>query len=314
MLRRVSHVVEALVAPRCSASAPSMTGAATQSLVTSVRTLRNLHHYKHARHKSLVKERRKYSRNWYLNAGNNYELSETVAHEREAFENFGEYRFDSNNDRHILTTSSLRDLPAKERLSALMNTVLKDRWKVRDKDRGFDKTKMLLEVLECFSEMKQLGTYTCFDDMPDEEQDMFLQQVTSCATFARRCSHSHPDAVAVLIRAAEICDELGCGDKRDEMLNLAEQSALVMGRALHHERESEPLKLLEGDALAINTSALREKNAEAIQKRYPTLSLNAQKPERFPWYGKFAKDGDVFHPVKGYLRYELGAPHRQLRD
>lgn len=289
-----------------------MTGISTQPLVTSARTLRNLHHYRHARHKSLVKERRKYSRNWYLSSGNNHELSETIAHEREATENFGEYRFDSKNDRIVFSTSNLRDLPAKERLSALMNTVLKDRWRVKDKDRGFDKTKMLLEVLECFSEMKQLGTYTCFDDMPEEEQDMFLQQATSCAAFARRCSHSHPDAVAVLIRAAEICDELGCGEKRDELLSLAEQSAHTMGRALFHEREAETLKLVEPDLLTENTEAMKEKNKELINKLYPTLNLQQEVPEQFPYYGKLHRRGSPFKPLRGYVRYEVGAPHKQL--
>lgn len=310
-MRRLSLSVETIVAPRCCC-APSTAALATSPVVTSVRTLRNLHHYRHARHKSLVKERLKYSRNWYLVGGNNYELSETTAHEREAFENFGEYRFDSTHDKYVVSTSNPNDLPPHERLSALINGLMRDRWKVKDHERGFDKTKLLLQVLECFSEMKQLGQFSCFDEMPEADQDTFLQHVTSCSAYAMRCSHSHPDAVAVLIRAAEICDELGCGEKRDETLNFAERCARTMGRALAHERLDEPLKLSPIRALDENCIKLQEKKKQVLERLYPELVDEEDKPEFFPSFRKQRRPTKFRDIHEGYLLREIDTGKTQM--
>jgi hypothetical protein len=187
-----------------------------------------------------VKERNKYSRNWFLQKGDNHELVETKAHEREAFENFGVYKNDFDNDRFVLSTSKLAELPAKERLGAIM-MMMNERWKVKDGQRGFDKAKMALQAIECFAEMRELEQIPTFADMTDEDQDSFLLGVESCMQFAQRSFHQHPDAVAMMIRAADICDTLRCSEKRDEVLQMAEKCANRIGRAYAFEREGEEL-------------------------------------------------------------------------
>lgn len=208
------------------------------ALVNSQRSIKNLHQYPHARYKRLVKERIRFSRNWWLTAGNNYELVSDVGHEREATENFGEYRNDSDNDKFLLSTSQLKDLPPHIRLNTLVE-MMRRRWAVKDANRGFDKAKMLLQALECFSEMRLANTIRPFDALPEQDQNTFLQYVEGCAQYAQACSHSHPEAVAVLIRAAEICDEMSCLEKRDEMIRVAERACDGMGRSYHFSRPPE---------------------------------------------------------------------------
>lgn len=213
-------------------------GGSYASLLCSVRTLKNLHQYPHARHKSLVKDHIRFARNWWLSAGNNYELVHDVGHEREASENFGEYRDDSNKDRFRLSTSRLEDLPPNIRLNAL-TALMRERWKVKDGNRGFDKAKMMLQALECFSEMRLANMLKPFEELPEPDQDTFLQYVESCSQFAQACVHSHPDALAILIRAAEICDEMRCQDKRDEMLEVAQRACDNVDKSYHFARPKE---------------------------------------------------------------------------
>lgn len=208
------------------------------ALSVSTRGLKNLHQYPHARYKSLVKDHIRFSRNWWLTAGNNYELVEDVGHEREASENFGEYRNDSDHDTFVLSTSRLSDLPPHTRLDALRE-IMRKRWLVKDANRGFDKAKLLLMSLECYSEMRLADTLPEFDALPEPDQDTFLQYVEGCSQFAQACSHSHPEAVAVLIRAAQICEEMRCTSKREEMIRVAERACDGMGRALYFQRQGE---------------------------------------------------------------------------
>ncbi|KAK7194062.1 hypothetical protein NESM_000318900 [Novymonas esmeraldas] len=199
-------------------------------LTTQRRGLRNLHQYPHARYKSLVKDCRRFSRNWWLTAGNNHELVSEVGHEREATENLAVLRDDSDNDAYVLSTNRLEDLPPAERLNVLVE-MMTARWRVKDSNRGYDKAKMLLKALECFSEMRLSGQVKVFDELPEPDQDTFLQYVEGCAQFAQSCSHSHPDAVAIVLRAAAICDDMRCVDKREEMTHVAEVMAQRLDRA-----------------------------------------------------------------------------------
>eukprot|EP00796_Vickermania_ingenoplastis_P006729 gene6729-4824_t len=211
------------------------------ALSVSCRTIKNLHQYPHARYKSLVRDRLRFARNWHLQSGNNYELVHDVGHEREAMENFGVYRDDSDRDEYVLSTSRLEDLPPNIRLNAITALMAK-RWKVKDGNRGFDKAKMMLSALECFSEMRLAQMIKPFDELPEPDQDTFLQYVESCSQFSQACSHSHPDAVAILIRAAQICDDMRCESKRDEMLVVAERACDGLGRAYHFSRPKERSK------------------------------------------------------------------------
>lgn len=238
-----STIVKHVTAARCSfygissATVTNPMGLST-TLVEPKRGIKNLHQYPHARYKSLVKDHIRFARNWWLTAGNNYELVHDVGHEREASENFGEYRDDSSKDSFLLSTSRLEDLPPNSRLNALVG-LMKQRWRVKDANRGFDKAKLMLMALECFSEMRLSNTIKPFDALPQPDQDTFLQYVEGCSQYAQACSHSHPEAVAILIRATQICDEMGCVDKRDEMLLVSERACEGMDRAYHFRRPPE---------------------------------------------------------------------------
>nr|CCC94013.1 conserved hypothetical protein [Trypanosoma congolense IL3000] len=228
--------------------------------------LRNLHQYTTARHKSLVKDRLRFSRNWWLTGGNNYELVHEVGHEREATECFTEYAQDSSNDVYLLSTNRLADLPPRDRLNALVG-IMRSRWEVKDANRGYDKAKLLLQALECFSEMRALGEIGTFDALKEPDQDTFLQYVEGCARFAQACSHSHPNAVKVLLRAAQICDEMRCSSKRDEMIQVAEGAANSMDRAYAFSRPHDTLKMTP-PTLHENETNVRMKNREDLQKRF----------------------------------------------
>lgn len=209
----------------------------SSSLCETRRGIKNLHQYPHARYKRLVKDHIRFSRNWWLTAGNNYELVKDTGHEREAMENFGEYRDDSVNDTYLFSTNRLDDLPARNRLDAISG-LLRKRWVVKDGNRGFDKAKLLLKALECFSEMRLSNVIPVFDALPEPDQDVFLQYAEGCSQLAQACSHSHPQAVAILIRAAEICDDMRCADKREELTRAAERCCEGMPRAYYFGRPS----------------------------------------------------------------------------
>lgn len=238
------------------------------ALSTSTRGLKNLHQYPHARYKSLVKDHIRFSRNWWLTAGNNYELVEDVGHEREASENFGEYRNDSDNDTYVLSTSRLSDLPPHSRLDALRE-IMRKRWLVKDANRGFDKAKLLLMSLECYSEMRLADTLPEFDALPEPDQDTFLQYVEGCSQFAQACSHSHPEAVAILIRAAQICEEMRCSSKREEMLSVAERACDGMGRALYFQRQAEKKPTLQPSLAHFGSSSSSGRSSPFLSTLLP---------------------------------------------
>ncbi|CCW69983.1 unnamed protein product [Phytomonas sp. Hart1] len=228
--------------------------------------LRNLHQYPHARYKSLVKDRRRFARNWWLTGGNNYELVMEVGHEREATENFGVYRDDSKNDVFLFSTNRLEDLPPEKRLNALVG-IMKERWKVRDSDRGFDKAKLLLQALECFSEMRLLGQIKVFKSLPEADQDTFLQYVEGCVKFAQACAHSHPDSVAVMLRAAQICDDMRCEEKRDELLRMTELAARRMEISYAFARPRDNIKLAP-PTLTDSYFSLKLRDVKTMKERF----------------------------------------------
>ncbi|EPY38149.1 hypothetical protein AGDE_05782 [Angomonas deanei] len=245
------------------------------------RGLKNLHQYPKARYKSLVKDTLRFSRNWWLTSGNNYELVDEVGHEREATENFGVYRDDSANDKYLLTTNNLKDLPPAERLNAIV-ALMEARWKVRDGDRGFDKVKLTLEALECFSDMKSLGQIKDFESLPEPDQDTFLQYAEACARFSQSSSHSHPHAVGALIRAAQICDEIRCLEKRDELLHVAEVAAKQMDRAYSFARTQEKGIPLRPQSSDITTAQQRLKQEKLLMERFKDRPKILEKESRPP--------------------------------
>ncbi|KAH8620653.1 hypothetical protein ERJ75_000039900 [Trypanosoma vivax] len=232
--------------------------------------LRNLHQYPTARHKSLVKDRMRFARSWWLAGGNNYELVHEVGHEREATECFAEYAQDSDNDVYLFSTNRLGDLPPRQRLNALVG-IMRSRWAVKDANRGFDKAKLLLHALECFSEMRLTNQIGEFATLPEADQDTFLQYAEGCSRFAQACSHSHPSAVGILLRVAQICEEMRCTEKRDEMIHVAEAAANRMDRAYAFSRPHDVLRHTP-PTLAENESKLRLKNMEELRKRLGTSS------------------------------------------
>ncbi|EPY31097.1 hypothetical protein STCU_03624 [Strigomonas culicis] len=292
----------------------SSTAAPAPAIAFQRRGLRNLHMYPKARHKSLVKDTTRFARNWWLTAGNNHELVEEWGHEREATENFGVLRDDSRNDRYILSTNRLADLPANERLNALTQ-IMEQRWKVKDNNRGFDKAKLLLEALECFSEMRRLQQVAVFDALPQPDQDTFLQYVEGCGRFAQACSHSHPEATAVLIRVAQICDDMRCIDKRDEMLHMAEVATRRMGRAYAFARPHEGARLNPPTLSDVaNEHRLKDEAKMAARFRNNPSVLEKRERQQKIYYtrGKFQRMTEMnTHDVH---RRMLSEPARPERD
>lgn len=267
------------------------------------RGLRNLHQYPHARYKSLSKDRLRFSRNWWLKGANNYELVDEKGHEREAVENFGVYRDDSDNDRYVMSTNCLNDLPPAERLNALAE-LMRVRWMVRDGNRGFDKARMILMALECFSELRLSGQIKVFNELPEPDQDTFLEYVEACGRFAQACSHSHPDAVAVMLRAAAICDEMRCEEKRDDMVHMAEIAARRLDRAYSFARPGEQqVRLNPPTELERNTRAWM-KSREDLRERFKGKPwIYEPKPPREFFRGKRLRK--IFH-------YDMKADDKRL--
>lgn len=284
---------------------------ACSPLTVQRRGLRNLHQYPHARYKSLVKDCHRFSRNWWLTAGNNYEFVSEVGHEREATENFAVLRDDSDNDAYVLSTNRLEDLPPAERLNVLV-ALMTERWKVKDSNRGYDKAKMLLKALECFSEMRLSGQIKVFAELPEPDQDTFLQYVEGCAQFAQGCSHSHPDAVAMVLRAAEICDEMRCVDKREEMTHVAEVMARRLDRACASARPLETKAQLMPPSITELHSGLRVKQMRDLRDRFKEKPWVLEPKKRLEYfYGPRSRK--IFHkPMRrdDIHRNLLAIPHR----
>lgn len=296
------------------AAAPCSMSASCSPLTVQRCGLRNLHQYSHARHKSLGKDFRRFSRNWWLTAGNNYELVSESGHEREATENFAELRDDSDKDAYVLSTNRLEDLPPAERLNVLVS-LMTVRWKVKDNNRGYDKAKMLLKALECFSEMRALGQIKVFAELPEPDQDTFLQYVEGCAQFAQGCSHSHPDAIAIVLRAATICDEMRCVDKREEMTHVAEVMARRLDRAYSSARPLQTKAQLLPPSITELHSAQRAKATAELSARFKDMpwALERQKRPEF-FYG--SRSRKIYHsPMRpnDVHRNLLAIPHRPER-
>ncbi|KAH9578018.1 hypothetical protein LSM04_002634 [Trypanosoma melophagium] len=277
--------------------------------------LRNLHQYPTARHKSLVKDRRRFARNWWLTAGNNYELVHEVGHEREATECLAEYSQDSNNDVYLFSTNRLSDLPPRDRLNAIVG-LMRSRWKVKDSNRGYDKAKLLLQALECFSEMRLSGQIKNFNELSEPDQDTFLQYVEGCSMFAQACSHSHPNAVGIVLRAAQICEEIRCTDKRDEMIHVAEVVANRMDRAYAFNRPNDVLKPIP-PTLTDNEMKLSLKNSTELERRFRDKAPQVLEKKQRPEYIRIHRQKKLFlHPMKeGSRQLEmLRAPARPEVD
>ncbi|KEG15225.1 hypothetical protein DQ04_00141130 [Trypanosoma grayi] len=256
--------------------------ASSTALAEQKAGLRNLHQYPTARYKSLVKDRRRFARNWWLTAGNNYELVHEVGHEREATECFAEYAQDSSNDVYLFSTNRLDDLPPRDRLNAIVG-IMRSRWKVNDGNRGFDKAKLLLQALECFAEMRLSGQIKEFDELPEPDQDTFLQYVEGCSQFAQACSHSHPNAAGILLRAAQICEEMRCPGKRDEMIHVAEVAAKRLDRAYSFSRPHDVLKPMP-PSLTDNEAKLWYKSTKELENRFKDRAPHALEKRRPPEY------------------------------
>jgi hypothetical protein len=206
-----------------SARQQSATLAAAPAAMEQVRGIKNQHRYRHARYKSVVKDRIHFSKSWYLFAGNNHERVHVTGHEKEATENFANYHYGKHDELANVYTSNLQDLPPVERINALLPQ-MKARWKVQDNNKGYDKVKLALQAAECFEDLGK-STKTGADDWPEDHQMHFEQAVKAVLFFAQRCSHDHPDAVAAMIRVASIADGVGADRLRNEALAAARRSA-----------------------------------------------------------------------------------------
>ncbi|KAG5490724.1 hypothetical protein JKF63_00846 [Porcisia hertigi] len=297
--------------PRASLRSSTPMTSSCSPLTVQRRGLRNLHQYPHARYKSLVKDCRRFSRNWWLKAGNNYELVSEVGHEREATENLAMLRDDSNNDAYVLSTNRLEDLPPAERLNVLVELMTK-RWKVKDNNRGYDKAKMLLKALECFSEMRLSGQIKVFDELPEPDQDTFLQYVEGCAQYAQGCSHSHPDAVAIVLRAAAICDDMRCVDKREEMTHVAEVMAKRLDRAFASARPLETKAQLRPPTITEIHASLRTKQTMELREHFKDKPWVLEEKKRLDYFYGPRSRKIFHHPMRrGDVHHNLLAiPHR----
>ncbi|KPI90575.1 hypothetical protein ABL78_0335 [Leptomonas seymouri] len=280
-------------------------------LLVQRRGIRNLHQYPHARYKSLVKDCHRFARNWWLTAGNNYELVSEVGHEREATENFSTLRDDSDNDAYVLSTNRLEDLPPAERLNVLVE-LMRARWKVRDSNRGFDKSKLLLKALECFSEMRQLGQVKVFGELPEPDQDTFLQYVEGCVKYAQACSHSHPDAIAVVLRAAEICDEMRCGDKREELIHISEVMAKRLDRAYASARPYATKAQLNPMSMSEIHGQLRMRQVKELEEHFKGKPYVVEKKKPLEFFRGPRSRKIYHHPMRhnDVHRNLLSIPHR----
>jgi hypothetical protein len=313
-LFKVGGIVTALpvaVGSLSSCTAGFSSSPHSSSLFVQRRGIRNLHQYPHARYKSLVKDNRRFARNWFLSGGNNYELVSEVGHEREATENLATLRDDSDNDVYVLSTNKLEDLPPAERLNVLVE-LMRRRWKVRDNNRGFDKAKMLLKALECFSEMRQLGQIKEFRELPEPDQDTFLQYAEGCAKYAQGCSHSHPDAVAIVFRAAEICDEMRCADKRDELIHITEVMAKRLDRAYASARPYATKAQLNPPSISEIHSKLRYKQVKELEEHFKNNPSVVERKERQEFF-RGPRSRKIYHHPMGpndVHRNLLAIPHR----
>lgn len=195
---------------------------------TSSLLLRNLHRYHKARYDKQVKARFRYSHQWFLKLGNNVENHTVTAHEREATENFAVYRYDVSLMKWVLPPKDIRQLPPRDRLNELTRRMAA-RWKVKDPTGGYDRAKMMLEALECFGDLQRAGEIKTLGDLEENGQEKFFQYLDATTLLATKAVEKHPDAVQVIIRAAQIADLLECPDKRDNLLKVARRLVEKMG-------------------------------------------------------------------------------------
>lgn len=206
---------------------------------TQKRSIRNLHRNKQERYKSQVKDSR-YNRSWELVMGDNNELILEKGHEREATENFARYLYDDTTKRYIRYVSDPETLSPKARYDYYYS-VLSGR-----KGMTFSvKCTYALKALESFVDMANCGDLaSSYDQWKALEQGHFVWLVDHVLENARPLLRFRHTAVAFAIRAAAICDELQCNEKRDHALSASESMVAQMERGYAFSRTGDKVPTL----------------------------------------------------------------------
>lgn len=238
-----------------------------------------------------------YNRKWELLMNNNHELIEEKAHEREATENFARYRYDDTTKRFIRYISDPETLPSRRRYDYYYS-ILTSR-------KGMTlpiKSTYALHALEAFRDMAQEGEIASqYGKWKELEQNHFIWLVDHVLENTRPLLKTRHTAVAFAIRAAAICDELGCSEKRDNALAASESMVAQMEKGYAYTRVGEALPSLisvvhdEGNVWAtVRATIAKERKAKEEEARLqeqtkrdsntPTLpawsSMSAQAVER----------------------------------
>ena len=218
------------------ASAVIATTACCTTTTSQKRSIRNLHRNKQERYKSQVKNPN-YNRKWELLMNNNHELIEEKAHEREATENFARYRYDDSTRRFIRYISDPETLSSRRKYDYYYS-ILTSR-------KGMTlpvKCMYALHALESFRDMAQEGEIASqYSKWKELEQNHFIWLVDHVLENARPILKTRHTAVAFAIRAAAICDELGCTEKRDNALSASESMVAQMEKGYAYTRRGESL-------------------------------------------------------------------------
>lgn len=254
---------------RCGAS---VTGLAAGLLATAQIREIKAHNSKTVRYKRLVKDRIHYSRSWTVGfSEHNWEKHTVDAHEKESFENFKVYKYDSRKQPALtLWTTEIKKLPPIERYNALIPAVA-ERWKVVAAGAEYEKMKMGLEVLECFEDLARTLNITAAE-LTGEHADLYSSFVESTMSFAAKAhAQGHENSVLGMMRVAQVADALRDTPTRVRALQQARHFADTMD-SVGPFKAAEPLPPVKPDKI---------RQLHAIDNTGVSM-LPSQKPRPYP--------------------------------
>ena len=155
----------------------------------------------------------------YIAVGNNFEQTECIGHELEAFENFAVYADRYEVSPILRYTDDFNKLNTHEKMEALLNK-MENIWKGRDTPALIMKLQYCVQLVKCFVELCEEDK-AMLEDYTDDYQERFDETVEATCRIARKVSHDYPDASAALLYVAQACVSVGEVGLQEKCLDLS---------------------------------------------------------------------------------------------
>ncbi|KNH03958.1 queD protein [Perkinsela sp. CCAP 1560/4] len=155
----------------------------------------------------------------HIHLGENYEKTECIGHELEAFENFAEYADRYEASPIFRYTDDFSKLSIHEKMEAYLNR-MNDMWKGKDPPALIVKLRHCVALAQCFEDLCRKDNASLADYTEDYQHRLYETVEAACA-IARKVMVHFPDAPAAILSIARVCASVGEDDLEQRCLNLS---------------------------------------------------------------------------------------------